>query len=50
MFLRRYSSLTTTELIRPEGVASILEFIERSCDVTVHGVSIGPTKPVPSAV
>ena len=46
----RYSSPTTTELIRPEGVASILEFIERSCDVTVHEVSIGPTKPASGAV
>jgi hypothetical protein len=46
----RYSSPTTTELIRPEGITSILEFIERSCDVTVHEVSASPTKPAPGAV
>lgn len=46
----RYSSPTTTELIRPEGVALILEFIERSCDVTVHKVSTSPTKPASGAV
>jgi hypothetical protein len=36
----RYSSPTTTELIRPEGVASILEFIERSSDVSTLLASI----------
>jgi hypothetical protein len=46
----RYSSPTTTELIRPEGITSILDFIERSCDVTVHEVSASPAKPAPGAV
>lgn len=36
----RYSSPTTTELIRPEGITSILEFIERSCDVSALSAPI----------
>jgi hypothetical protein len=32
----RYASPTTTELIRPEGVVSILEFIEQSLDDDDH--------------
>jgi hypothetical protein len=36
----RYSSPTTTELIRPEGITSILEFIERSSDVSALSAPI----------
>jgi hypothetical protein len=32
----RYASPTTTELIRPEGMVSILEFIEQSLDDDEH--------------
>lgn len=40
----RYSSPTTTELIRPEGVVPILEFIEQSIDDDRHVAQSSPVE------